>query len=69
MVMSSAIKSQPTDQLDQMILWENGDLSDMDTVTLFQGLIDSGLVWKLQGAYGRMAQALIDAGYCSHRMQ
>jgi hypothetical protein len=30
----------------------------------FQYLIDQGLVWKLQGTYGRRACQLIDAGYC-----
>ncbi len=50
-------------QLDAMIAWENGDLSDEETIKLFQALVDSGLAWKLQGCYGRMAARLIDAGY------
>lgn len=67
--MADAIATRSSDQLDQMILWEMGQLSEMDTVVLFQGLIDSGDAWRLQGAYGRMAQALIDAGFCHHRVQ
>ncbi len=31
----------------------------------FQQLIDIGLVWKLQGHYGRVAQNLIDEGICN----
>ena len=31
----------------------------------FQALIDSGMVWSLQGAYGRQAAALIEGGYCT----
>ena len=31
---------------------------------LWQSLIDSGVVWKLQGFYGRTAQSLIEAGHC-----
>lgn len=50
------------DQLDKMIQWEQGDLSEADTITLFQSLVDSGLAWQLQGCYGRTAQSLIDAG-------
>ena len=52
------------DQLDRMIAYEEGHLGPVDTVELFQELIDSGLVWQLQGCYGRQAQALLDAGYC-----
>ena len=53
------------DQLDMMIAWEQGELSDDDTITLFQGLIDSGMAWTLQGCYGRAAARLIEAGYCT----
>lgn len=52
------------DNFDMMMAWENGELSDEDTIVLFQNLIDSGLVWQLQGMYGRMAMALINHGYC-----
>jgi len=52
------------DQLDMMMAWENGELSDDDTIMLFQNLIDTGLAWQLQGCYGRMASALIEGGYC-----
>jgi len=30
----------------------------------WQHLIDTGLAWKLRGAYPRSAQYLIDLGYC-----
>jgi hypothetical protein len=53
-----------SEQLDKMIAWEQGELSDKDVIILFQSLIDSGLAWQLQGCYGRMAYALIAAGYC-----
>jgi len=29
-----------------------------------QGLINSGQVWKFEGAYGRQAMALLDSGIC-----
>lgn len=52
------------DQLDLMMQWEDGSLAPENTATLFQGLIDSGLVWKLQGCYGRTASCLIASGVC-----
>jgi hypothetical protein len=44
--------------------YESGSLCDEQIVEGFQHLINDGLVWKLQGTYGRMAKALIEAGYC-----
>ena len=34
-------------------------------IEAWQHLIDTGLAWTLQGAFGRMAKALIDAGVCT----
>ena len=31
----------------------------------WQHLIDTGLAWRLQGFFGRTAQALIEDGYCT----
>src|SRR5207248_2797649 len=50
--------------VDDVMSWEQGDMSEEDEIAFFQRLIDSGDAWKLQGAYGRNAQALIDAGKC-----
>jgi len=52
------------DQVDKIIAFEQGDLDEDGIFQLFQELIDSGLVWQLQGSYGRMARNLIEAGYC-----
>lgn len=51
-------------QIDKIIAFEQGDLDEDSTIELFQELIDSGLAWQLQGSYGRMANALIQNGYC-----
>jgi hypothetical protein len=48
-----------------IMAYENGELDEDETLDMFQSLIDSGAVWALQGSYGRMAKALIDAGLCS----
>lgn len=52
------------DATQRIIDYEDGVLSDEEVVELFQELINSGLAWQLQGHYGRMANALIEAGEC-----
>ncbi len=52
------------DSVDRIIAYESGELPDDEMIELFQELIDSGEIWRLQGHYGRQAQALIMAGYC-----
>lgn len=52
------------DEVDFMMAYEGGELSDAEIIAGFQSLIDSGLVWNLQGSYGRTAQALIREGLC-----
>lgn len=37
-------------------------MSDDDQIPFFQYLVDSGLAWELQGAYGRRAAAMLKAG-------
>jgi hypothetical protein len=54
------------DLVDSVMAWENGELDQEGTIDLFQYLIDTGLVWKVQGIYGRFAADLIDSGWC-HR--
>ena len=52
--------------LDKIIAYENGDLEDAEeTVEFFQEIIDSGLVWQLQGHYQRVAISLIEAKLCN----
>jgi len=53
------------DLVDKIIQYESGEMSDERTIEFFQGLIDSGMAWSLQGHYGRTAVALIEAGHCS----
>lgn len=54
---------------EMMMEFEEGNLTEAETVDLFQHLIDNGMAWSLQGFYGRTASALIDAGYCRPRGQ
>ncbi len=50
------------DLTGQIIAFEQGDLSEEDSLILFQHLVDTGLAWTLQGSYGRTAERLIRAG-------
>lgn len=44
---------------------EGVEPADEETqIEAWQVLIDTGVVWRLQGAFGRQAAALIDAGVC-----
>lgn len=55
----------PTDDLEDFMRFEDGNMDEEEAVALFQRLIDSGLAWSLQGSYGRTARSLIDAGLCT----
>jgi hypothetical protein len=50
---------------DKMMAYESGELNDADTITFFADLVKSKMAWSLQGSYGRMASAMIDAGFIS----
>lgn len=53
-----------SDRLSQIMAFEAGELNEIDSIKLFQDLIDDGTAWKLQGSYGRTAAALIRNGTC-----
>ena len=46
----------------QIIAYENGELPNEDVYALFQFLLDSGMIYSLQGSYQRMAEDLLLAG-------
>ena len=52
---------------DSIIKYENGEMEEEKIIIFFQELINSGLCWKLQGHYGRMATHLIEEGLCNER--
>ena len=59
-----ATKDKPFDTVGFLVDFEDGQL-ELSTITDgFQHLIDSRVVWQLQGSYGRMAADLIRQGHC-----
>ena len=49
--------------VDDIIRYENGEMSFDEVVAMFQKLVNSGLAWRLQGSYGRTARDLIADGW------
>lgn len=43
------------------------EATEEHVIECWQSLIDSGVVWQLQGFYGRTARQLIDEGICHER--
>ena len=52
----------PSEIVDDIIAYESGDLNFEEVVNLFQNLVDTGMAWSLQGAYGRTATDLLEEG-------
>lgn len=57
--------AKPFDTLAFIMAYEDGATDWDETIDGFQHLIDSGVVWTLQGSYGRMAARLIEDGECN----
>ena len=54
------------DYLTAILICEGSqDATEDEVVAAWQHLIDTGLVWQLQGFYGRMARELIEHGVCT----
>ena len=54
---------------DKIADYEMGSMSDKEMLDLFQELVDTGMAWRLQGHYGRMADHLIEEEYIYDRRE
>ena len=51
---------------DAIFTIELGEGTEQDQIAAWQYLIDTGVVWQLQGSFGRAAAYLIDEGICTN---
>jgi hypothetical protein len=50
------------DMVGDIVTYEAGDMTEEETINFFQRLLDTGMVYNLQGQYQRTASALLEAG-------
>lgn len=55
--------------VDWFIRFEDGMMELEEAIEGMQKLIDNGLAWRLQGLYGRTADAFIADGFCTPRQE
>jgi hypothetical protein len=48
--------------VDKIIDYENGNLTHIEVLSLFQELVNTGVAWELQGSYRRTAMDLLKSG-------
>jgi len=51
--------------INEIIDFENGILSEVDSIKMFSRLLESGTLWHLQGFYQRSAYDMVNAGWLS----
>lgn len=47
--------------VEEVSKYESGQMSEEEAVGFFQDLVDSGMIWQLQGSYQREAVRLLKA--------
>ena len=54
--------TEDLDIIESIMAFEEGELSEEETINMFQALVDSGMIYQLQGSYHRMANVLMETG-------
>ena len=55
--------------VNEIVRYENGEMSAVELIAFFQKLIDTDMAWNLQGTYGRIARNLIEDGLCEPKKE
>lgn len=48
--------------IDKILKFEAGEMTEDQVVAFFQELVNTGMAWRMQGYYGRLARELINQG-------
>jgi len=56
------LSKESTDIVGKIMAFEQGELENEEVYALFQFLLDSGMIYSLQGSYQRLAEDLLLAG-------
>ena len=56
------MSKESVDIVGKIMAFEQGELDNEEVYSLFQFLLDSGMIHSLQGSYQRMAEELLLAG-------
>ena len=56
------MSKESTDIVGKIMAFEQGELDNEEAYALFQFLLDSRMIYSLQGSYQRMAEDLLLAG-------
>lgn len=48
--------------VNDVMAYEAGELDEKATAKMMQGMVNSGMAWRMQGSYGRAAMRAIEAG-------
>ena len=54
------------DMVGKVIAYESGEMTESEIIAFFQEMVNSGIIWQLQGTYGRMATSLIEQGLVTY---
>ena len=58
-----------TNLVDEIMRYEEGLMEDEEVIEFFQKLIDTSVIFNLQGSYQRTAAYLIESGHCVTRYE
>ncbi len=47
--------------VEEISRYESGQMTEEEAINFFQDLVDSGIIWQLQGSYQREAVRLLNA--------